>query len=334
MEEKHGFFVVSLDLELFWGMFDKTTLEEYGERIKGERTAIPRTLGLFTKYGIHATWAGVGMLMARTKAELMALLPPQELRPQYTDMRASSYEHIKNTRIGNDENSDPYHFGSSFVRMIQETPHQEFGNHTFSHYYCIDGYTNDTPVFVRDMETFEKIAATYGIRATSIVFPRNQASHEALYTCRERGITAYRGNEEHVLYAPRKESAQSLLIRGTRLLDHYCNLSGHHTYPLPHPDVYGLFNVPSSRFFRPFLRPLRFFEWLRLRRIKKSMTHAAKHGEIFHLWWHPHNMGIDQTENFKNLEEILRHFRVLQKRYRMESAHMHDIATRASGRTV
>lgn len=333
MEEKHGFFVVSIDLELFWGMFDKTTLEEYGERIKGERTAIPRTLALFQKYGIHATWAGVGMLMARGKKELLSLLPPKELHPQYTDMRASSYEYIETTRIGEDEATDPYHFGPSFVEMIIETPHQEFGNHTFSHYYCIDGYKNDASIFHRDMEAFNAIAATYGITATSIVFPRNQASHEALYTCAKRGITAYRGNEAHVLYAPRKESAQSFLIRGIRLLDHYVNLSGHHTYPLPYPDVYGLFNIPSSRFFRPFMRPLRFFEWLRLRRIKKSMTYAAKHGEIFHLWWHPHNMGVDQEENFKNLEEILRHFCTLQKRYRMESAHMHDITTHASGRT-
>ena len=32
MEEKHGFFVVSIDLELFWGMFDKTTLDDIGRR--------------------------------------------------------------------------------------------------------------------------------------------------------------------------------------------------------------------------------------------------------------------------------------------------------------
>lgn len=334
MKSEESFFVVSIDLELFWGMFDKVTLAEYGERIRGERTAIPRMLALFTRYGIHATWAGVGMLMVRNRQELLSLLPPTEFQPQYADMHVSAYEHIRNTHIGDDEQSDPYHFGPSFVRMILETPHQEFGNHTFSHFYCIDGYTNDTPIFVRDMEAFETIASTYGITATSIVFPRNQASHEALYTCKERGIRAYRGNENHILYAPRKDSEQSLFIRGLRLIDHYVNISGHHTYPLPHPDVYGLLNIPSSRFLRPYMKPLRFIEWLRLRRIKKSMTHAAKHGEIFHLWWHPHNMGIDQEENFRNLEEILQHFRALHEQYGMESAGMRDIATHASARTA
>lgn len=77
------------------------------------------------------------------------------------------------------------------------------------------------------------------------------------------------------------------------------------------------------------MRPLRFLEWLKVRRIKNSMTHAAKHGEIFHLWWHPHNMGIDQEENFKNLETILKHYQTLKRTYGIESASMHDITTYA-----
>ncbi len=44
-------------------------------------------------------------------------------------------------------------------------------------------------------------------------------------------------------------------------------------------------------------------------------------------------MGIDQVENFKNLEEILRHFNTLKKQYGMESASMHDIVTHATVRT-
>ena len=60
------------------------------------------------------------------------------------------------------------------------------------------------------------------------------------------------------------------------------------------------------------------------------MTHAARRGEIFHLWWHPHNLGINQEQNFKNLEEILLHFTQLQKKYGMQSASMSDIATLVS----
>ncbi len=324
-KKKKGYLVISLDFELFWGMFDKVTLDEYGANVLGERTAIPRMLELFKKYSIHATWATVGMLMARTKDELLSFLPPKHLRPTYENEEVSAYHYIETRVIGTDENDDPYHFGPSLVKMIIETPHQECGNHTFSHYYCIDGHENDSTIFARDLEAHRAIAHTYGIETTSIIFPRNQASDEALRTCLENGIHAYRGNEKHFLYEARKDSEQTYLIRGLRLLDHYINLTGHHTYRNPVPEKNKPLNIPASRFLRPWNPSIRFFEWLRIRRIKKSMTHAAKHGEIFHLWWHPHNFGINQEQNFKNLQSILEHFKTLEVKYGMQSASMHDI---------
>ncbi len=327
-----GYFVISLDLELFWGMFDKTTIAEYGDRILGERTAIPRTLTLFSKYGIHATWATVGMLMARSRAELLALLPPKELRPAYENMHMSSYAYLESGAVGESEDTDKYHFGSSIVELIRQTPHQEIGNHTFSHYYCIDGHENGRDVFRADVHAWNAIAHTYGVRGTSVVFPRNQASDDALSVCGEEGITAYRGNEDHVFYRARKESEQSPVIRALRLLDHYLNLSGYHTYPLPTSGGGRVMNVPSSRFLRPWMSMLRVCEPLRMRRIKNAMTHAAKNGEVFHLWWHPHNMGINQDENFKNLETILAHYKKLHEAYGFESASMRDIVRVASER--
>lgn len=329
--KKKGYLVVSLDFELFWGMFDKVTLAEYGQNIIGERTAIPRMLALFKKYNIHATWAGVGMLMARTKEELLSLLPPVDLQPTYENMEVSAYHYLKNAHIGTDENEDQYHFGPTLVDMILKAEHQEFGNHTFSHYYCIDGHENPISFFEADLKAQHAISRTYGIVPESIIFPRNQMSIEALRACTALGIRAYRGNENHFFYKPRKDTEQSLFVRGLRLLDHYVNISGHHTYPLPAPEQGLPLNIPASRFLRPWNRTLRFFESLRLRRIKNALAHAAKHGEIFHLWWHPHNFGINQEENFKNLEEILKHFVSLQEKYGMESASMKDITTVVSG---
>jgi peptidoglycan/xylan/chitin deacetylase (PgdA/CDA1 family) len=323
---KHGYFVISLDFELFWGMFDKVTLETYGKNVAGERTAIPQMLELFKTHGIHATWATVGMLMTRNKRELLSLLPPSHLRPIYEDMKVSAYTYIETANIGDDEKTDIYHFGPSLIALILETPHQEIANHTFSHYYCIDGNDNDISLFARDLEAHNAIAHTYNIVTESIVFPRNQTNDDALRVCKEKGIYAYRGNEDHVLYRPRKDSEQSLLIRAFRLLDHYINISGHHTYQLSKNTTEFPLNIPASRFLRPWSHTLRFFEWLRLRRIKNSMTYAAKHGEVFHLWWHPHNFGINQKENFKNLEAILEHYEILKKKYTFESASMKDIA--------
>lgn len=328
MEKQKGYFVISLDFELFWGMFDKVTISEYGERIQGEQTAIPRMLALFSEYGIHATWATVGMLMVRNKDELLSLLPPKELQPTYEDMGVSSYRYIETMPIGRSEQDDTYHFGSTLVQKILATPHQEIGNHTFSHYYCIDGHKNSDEVFSADIDAFNRIAETYGVRATSIVFPRNQTNPEALTVCYKKGIRAYRGNENHFFYEARKDSAQSLFIRGLRLLDHYLNISGYHTYIIEKREN-QILNIPASRFLRPWSKALSFLEPLRMRRIKNAMTHAAKCGEVFHLWWHPHNFGIDQEENFRNLTEILKHYKTLEEKYGMQSASMSDLTNLA-----
>lgn len=325
MKKTGGYFVISIDFELFWGMFDKETIASYGARIEGERTAVPHILTLFKTNGIHATWAIVGMLMARTKKELCEFLPQSHLQPRYSDMRMSSYQYIQNTHIGKSESDDIYHYGSSLVHAIQHTPFQEIGNHTFSHFYCIDGVHNEPEIFEADLEAHARIAITYNTSPISIVFPRNQTSIQALRSCSKKGLAVYRGNESHIIYHARKDEEQSLWIRGLRLLDHYINISGHHTYPLPQYEKGVMCNIPSSRFLRPWSKILRFFEYLRIRRITRAMTHAAKNGEVFHLWWHPHNFGINQTENFDTLKKIINHYLILKREYGMQSVSMNEL---------
>jgi hypothetical protein len=55
------------------------------------------------------------------------------------------------------------------------------------------------------------------------------------------------------------------------------------------------------------------------------MRHAAKHGRIFHLWWHPHNFSQHQAENFAVLEHVLDEFDQLAESEGMESLTMADV---------
>lgn len=333
MNKAPGHFVISLDFELYWGMFDRLSLDEYGENVLGVRTALPKMLEIFTRDGIHATWATVGMLMARSKEELLSCAPEEALRPRYSDMRMSAYQHLDSGAVGESETSDRYHFGTTLLNAIKNTPHQEIASHTFSHYYTIDGRENDAQVFDADCAAFTKIASTHSVDAASIVFPRNQTESRALETCIRHGFTAYRGTESHILYQTRGEHRSSLLLRAMRLADHYLNLSGHHTHPLPTHTSGAMLNIPSSRFLRPYSRTLAILEPLKRRRIKRAMTRAAKHGEIFHLWWHPHNFGKNQRENFLMLEDILSHYRMLKEQYGMHSSSMRDIVALATRET-
>jgi len=329
MENSGGYLVISLDFELHWGMFDKVNIEDYGEHYRGVIKVLPEILATFAEHDIHATWATVGMLMAQSKTELVNMLPREARQPRYKNMNVSAYHHIASTHIGADEKDDPHHFAPSLVREIVRTPGQELASHTFSHYYCIDGAQNPDVVFETDIQLQQHMSQKFGVAPTSIVFPRNQATEDALASCVKYGITAFRGTEAHKMYRPRRDDRQSRYIRAMRLLDAYFNISGHNTTPLTEVAGISTQNIPSSRFLRPYSKKLRFLEGRRLRRIKDSMTYAAKRGEIFHLWWHPHNFGVDQKENMANLHDLIAHFEVLKETYGMQSRNMREVAEAA-----
>jgi hypothetical protein len=64
------------------------------------------------------------------------------------------------------------------------------------------------------------------------------------------------------------------------------------------------------------------------------MTAAAKAGSVFHLWWHPHNFGLNLDHNLAMLGDILLHYRSLSDRFGMESQCMGDFAGAALQRDV
>ena len=57
-----------------------------------------------------------------------------------------------------------------------------------------------------------------------------------------------------------------------------------------------------------------------------QMLHAAKHGLVFHLWWHPHNIGARTDWHLAQLEEIFSYYDTLRKQYGMRSMNMREMA--------
>lgn len=319
---KHGKLVISLDLELFWGVRDKLSLSQYGANVKAVHSALPRMTAMFAEYGIHATFATVGFLFCETKEELFANLP--QIKPKYKNAHLSPYdEHLQT--IGKDVRDDPYHFAGQLVQTILATPSQEVGSHTFSHFYCLEA-GQSVNEFSYDLLAAKNIAEKKGITLTSIVFPRNQFNEKYLKACAEAGIICFRGNEQSWLYKAIDDKSETLIRRALRLTDAFVNISGHHC----HGDAYMLqtfpVNIAASRFLRPFHPKLKFLESLKLNRIKSSMLHAAKNKLTYHLWWHPHNFGADQDQNFEFLEKILKYYRLLSKQYDFRSYTMTELA--------
>ena len=88
----------------------------------------------------------------------------------------------------------------------------------------------------------------------------------------------------------------------------------------------GIWNLTGSRMYKPIFDRLRFLEGWKLRRIKRQMLHAAQNDLTFHLWWHPHNIGIHTQAHFAQLEEIFRYYLELKQRYGMRSLNMGEAA--------
>lgn len=318
---KNGKFVVSLDFEIFWGVRDTVNVGKYKNNLLAVHKVIPLMLQMFKKYNIHATFATVGFLFSENKEELISNVPDK--KPQYSNRNLSPYEEHFNY-VGENESVDLLHFGSSLIEQIKKEKH-EIGSHTFSHYYCLEkGQTKED--FRQDLLSAKKIASPKGIELKSLVFPRDQYNKEYLDICKEMGFISFRGNERSKLFSSKTQGKFLFLRRPFRLLDSYFNLSGHNCYSSEEMKNETLINIPSSRFLRPHNKKLNALENLRLKRIKNSMTYAAKNKLAFHLWWHPHNFGNNISTNFSFLEKILLHYQNLNGQYHFESVSMSDLA--------
>lgn len=306
--------LVSLDFELFWGMQDCHSLESYKENIMGGRKAIPRLLELFQKYGIHATWATVGMMFAEGVKDVKSFLPNEKDWPTYEKNALLSYRCL--TDGTGDEKELPWLFAPSLIRMISDCEGMEIGSHTFSHYYCREqGQT--TEQFAADMRAAQNIATEKGYHVSSVVLPRNQCEPEYTKMLGRLGFTAYRDEENDWIHEKIKIRP---LMRALRLMDVYFPLTGYGGY-IPKKE-FNVWNFTGSRMYKPFFKPLSFMENLKVLRIKKQMLHAAKNGLVFHLWWHPHNIGVKTDYHLQQLDEIFAYYQVLKEKYGMLSLNM------------
>ena len=313
-----------MDFELYWGVRDKISLDDYIRKYPKSRLIVSALLDLFNKYQTHATWSTVGFLFFKTRDELLGGLPAE--KPDYSNKSRSPYEFI--AHIGNDETDAPFCYAPSLIKMVLDTPNQEIGTHTCSHYYCLEK-GQDINAFRSDLESAIKAARKYNLSLESLIFPRNQFNPAYREVCQEMGIKSYRGNELPYLYRARNEDAQSLFYKGLRVLDGYFNISGHNCYSIDSIERKLPFNFPSSRlFFRPVNARLKMLEPLRLRRILSGLRYAAQKGLIYHLWMHPHNLELNLRTNLLFIEKILKYYLIIHKRYGMETLTMKELSHR------
>ncbi len=306
-----GVFIVSLDYELFWGMQDVIALDRYKDNVLGTYTVIPKLLDLFERFEIHSTWATVGMMHANGVEDLRGYIPA--VLPTYKRTIVNTYGCLDAIE-DKDGLWDRYFFASDMIDKIQKHAGVEIGSHTFSHYYCDEsGQTKDQ--FINDIVSDKRIRGCVQIR--SFVFPRNQSIKEYIDVIEREGISVYRGVEDNWIHRIKSK----LLMRTLRLVDTYIPITGTNEYI---PESNSCMNLHGSRMFKPYNPKLKIFEKLKMHRIKNQMLNAAKNNKAFHLWFHPHNIGINQDINLEQLEFIFEYYKYLKEVFGFESMNMRE----------
>ncbi len=285
-----GTFILSLDTEIAWGT-DAVNLPQYAYCFDNYPTILRRLIDLLEQYDIPTTWAVVGQLM----------LPA-------TDGRSD-----------NKQPANWYHapYVLDWIRS-SKTAH-EIGTHTFSHIYTDDPQTIQA-VWEIDLANCLKLHQQFGLPLGSIVYPRNQIKY--LDTLSKYGIIAYRGIEGH--RERERRGIAHLLNRALALPPPTYNLQACKVSD-------KLVNLPASQFLLAYdgIRN-RIPTASRVRQARLGLEQAARKNELYHLWFHPFNLGTS-PRMLDALEQILKIVATMREQGKIQVLTMEQAAREVLG---
>lgn len=317
-----GILVISLDFEMYWGLADCVDADKWEPINRKIYDVVPRLLNLFEKYEVHATWATVGGLMCNGWDEFYSYLP-KPYAPQ-TAVLLNNLEGISQQGM---VDLDRMLFAPELVEMVHSRQGQEIGTHTYSHFYC-DDETSTPEQFEMELNAAQRIAFAKGYPFKAAVFPRNQVSEEYSNIVKKSDLLCYRGIESGWI-AKIKEKLGPI---GSAIwyADNYFPLQSSCSYSVEEAAFLNSNNIRNSRFFKPFRPRYKAFEQLKLKRYFKEMEFAAQNGEVYHMYWHPHNFAENTEINFFQMEKLLLWYEELKEQYGMQSMNMSEVCAEIS----
>ncbi len=272
-------FILSLDTEIAWGTY--ANLSARAAAFDAYPSLLRRLVRQLSIYEISATWAVVGALFGD---------PSQVPQPHYSFATAPDATRAR-------QHPAAWFHLPAVLDIIQaaRTP-QEIGTHTYTHLLATDpGVTRE--LFARQLAAVVGLHRRHGLTPPrSLVYPQNRIAYTDLL--REHGITAYRGSQPSWYgWLPKA------LQRPAHLLSR-ANASLPPVYrPVRASD--GLVNLPASQFLMSYDGVRRRVPTAaRVRQAERGLARAIRQQAVFHLWFHPFNLGSDDAM-FDALQQIL-----------------------------
>jgi hypothetical protein len=278
-----GTFILSLDTEIAWGTYGAVGSRAAAfDRFPEILRRLIRQLDIFE---VSATWALVGALL---------LLPDEH--PAVPSVQYSFANAPDELRTLNGA-AAWYRAGYLLDALHGARVPQEIGTHTMTHLLADDPAVSRAD-FSAQLAAVRDIHARHNLAPPrSIVYPQNRIAHTDVL--REYGIIAYRG-KERVLDArlPRPLRRAGAFVR-------YALATPPPTYD-PTVDITGgVVNLPASQFLLAYDGVRRRIPTAaRVKQAEHGLAAAAQDSSVYHLWFHPFNLGSDEAM-FDALTQIL-----------------------------
>ncbi len=311
MPEMSGKFVLSLDTELAWGTRHRRGVEVYKRHFDNYRNLVARLVGLLEEYQIKATWAFVGHLFLDScDGKHADLVDSAHGGADYDDWRRHD--------PGTDIHRDPYWYGRDILdKVLTMKPSQEIAAHTFSH-VVLDERRCPAGMARCQVQACVDLGRQHGLAIESFVFPRGNVAH--LQEVSGAGIRAFRGiDASWHRKAPR---SVAFILRG---LDYLLALPPP-VYELSRLDCrHNMLNIPASQFLLPYDGLGSYVPTVsRIAKAKRGIKAAIARNAIYHLWFHPFNLG-SSDRMFYVLKEILEAVRSERDKGNIEDCTMKEI---------
>lgn len=320
---RHGIMVVSIDLELSWGRFDKMPLEELNGQSLQERPHIRRLLSLMDQYEIPATWAMVGHLMLDGCARDSAGVAHRDVTPH------AAHSWFPRDWFSTDPCTEarlaPAWYAPDILEWIRSARvRHDIGSHSFAH--VLYGDPGCTAAMAHaDLKAAKQAAAGKQVVLESFVFPRNQAGH--LDVLRAQGIRSFRGRSFRGAERPLYRWIKGTPVRMLGFLDQLLafpprQVRAEETLP-------GLWNIPGNHFFMPRNGLNRVVPMSsRVRKGTRGINRAIRTGGLYHLWFHPADLLTDSDAMFAGLEALFSYARRQQEQGCLEVLTMAEYSRR------
>ena len=267
MLTKKASFVLSIDLELAWGVWDKLNSTNVQKIIDTERLVCENLLNIFDDNEMPVTWAVVAALLDN-----------------------------KNKMMGN-LNQKAWYAPDILDNILNSKTKHLIASHSYAHK---EFNTCSNEEITEDFEKSIFFLKSFNINTDVFIFPRNNVFH--LDVLKKFNFKTYRSIDQS--WYKKVYKYNKLLGKISNLIDKVIPIKTNSVSPLI--DKFGLTEVPTSILLisKNGIRTI-VTNYSMFKKIKDGIDLAISQNECFHIWFHPSNFYYQTNKQFDLLKKII-----------------------------